>query len=256
VNNKLALIVAVVLGVLSIIGIRLYVDGIVLKYTREQEPVDCFVSAREIKPGRTFTVDDIVETQFPRQVLEAYKTSRITDKTTIIGARITQPIEMGQVLQTYHFATKNIIGKKLEFGKEYRAVTLPMSKITGVGGLLRPGDFVDLVVNMKLVDGGREVLGVKELPVALTLYKSVLVLATDQITDPSDADAGRGYSTVTLRLKPDEVNKVLFAQYNGGAIHLVQAQSGTGEYVGHNAVITNSIYNDVKEEIQAILQRD
>lgn len=254
-NNKLALIVAVVLGILSIIGIRLYVDGIVLKYTREQEPVDCFVSTKNIEPGRTFTLDDVIENQFPRQVLEAYKTSRITDKTTVIGARVQQKIEVGQVLQTYHFAAKRI-QKVLEFGKEYRAVTLPINKVTGVGGLLRPGDFVDLIVNIKLLDAGKDILGVKELPVSRTMYKSVLVLATDLVTDPSDIDAGRGYTTVTVRLRPDEVNKVLFAQYNGGVIHLCQAQSGTGEYAGHHSVITNSLYNDVKDEIQAILQGD
>lgn len=252
-NNKLALIVAVVLGILSIIGIRLYVDGIMRDFSIKTEPVDCFVSTKNIEPGRTFTLDDVIENQFPRQVLEAYKNSRITDKTTIIGARVQQKIEMGQVLQTYHFAQKRIT-KVLEFGKEYRAVTLPINKVTGVGGLLRPGDFVDLVVNIKLLDAGKDILGVKELPVSRTLYKSVLVLATDLVTDPADIDAGKGYTTVTVRLRPEEVNKVLFAQYNGGVIHLCQAQSGTGEYAGFHSVITNSLYNDVKDEIQAILQ--
>ncbi len=252
-NNKLALIVAVVLGILSIIGIRLYVDGIILDNRIKTEPVDCFVSTKNIEPGRTFTLDDVIENQFPRQVLEAYKNSRITDKTTIIGARVQAKIEMGQVLQTYHFATK-IVGKKLEYGKEYRAVTLPINKVTGVGGLLRPGDFVDIIVNIKLLDAGKDILGVKELPVSRSMFKSVLVLATDLVTDPSDIDAGKGYTTVTVRLRPEEVNRVLFAQYNGGVIHLCQAQSGTAEYVGFNPVITNSLYNDVKDEIQAILQ--
>lgn len=254
-NNKLALIVAVVLGILSIIGIRLYVDGILLKVQRDTEPVDCFVSTKSIEPGRTFTLDDVIENQFPRQVLEAYKNSRITDKTTVIGARVQAKIEVGQVLQTYHFAQKRIM-KTLDFGKEYRAVTLPINKVTGVGGLLRPGDFVDIIVNIKLMDAGKDILGVKELPVSRTMFKSILVLATDLVTDPSDIDAGKGYTTVTVRLRPEEVNKILFAQYNGGVIHLCQAQSGTSDAGGFHPVITNSLYNDVKDEIQAILQEN
>lgn len=92
------------LAALSVVGIRHYVDGIVLgsRFDTHHE-VDCFVAARPLKPGQVLTSDDIMENRFPRQVLEAYKNSRITDKTTIIGARVTAPIEVGQVLQTYHF---------------------------------------------------------------------------------------------------------------------------------------------------------
>lgn len=86
---------------LSVIGIRHYVDGIRLQH--QVELVDCYVAARDLQPGKTITPDDVVEAQFPQRVLQGYGNSRINDKTTIIGARLKEPVDAGQVLQTYHF---------------------------------------------------------------------------------------------------------------------------------------------------------
>lgn len=102
--GRAALVGHVAALALAAVGVRLYVDGITQRYVIHSEPVDCYVAARPLRAGQTFGPDDVVETQLPRQTLEAYKSSRITDKSTIIGARLSAPVEPGQVLQTYHFA--------------------------------------------------------------------------------------------------------------------------------------------------------
>lgn len=243
-TNKLALVVAVVLGVLSIIGIRLYVDKMRMDYEVRVDPVDCFVAARDVAAGRTFTNDDVVETQFPRAIDNAFRNSRITDKTTIIGARTVQPIAAGQVLQTYHFA-RATRSKGLEFKPEFRAVTIPVNKVSGVGGLLRPTDTVDVILSMKLVDQQSA-----ELAVTRTLFKGVMVLATDLVTDPFDPAAGQGYTTITLRLNPEECNKLVFSLSNGGTVHLAQCASGTTGRPGYDPVIADDFYREIRDELK------
>jgi hypothetical protein len=101
--GRVALIGHVAALALAVVGVRLYVDGILIQHRTNTDTVDGYVAARDLKPGQVIGINDVVESQFERAVLESYKSSRITDRTTIIGARVTAPVEAGQVLQTYHF---------------------------------------------------------------------------------------------------------------------------------------------------------
>src|SRR5690606_18973047 len=116
-------------------------------------------------------------------------------------------------LQTHHFHTQGPNSDGPKFPKDQRAVTIPVSRTAGLSGMLKPGDYVDIVVTMDLIDPQGNTLQVTR-----TLFKNVMILATDTNTSPYDPSS-RGYSTLTLRLRPEECNKLLHCINKGAVVH-------------------------------------
>lgn len=246
-TNRLALIVAIALGVLSIIGIRTYVQSIEQKHMIDLELVDVLVAGRDLVPGMTFTRDDLEHRQFPRVTInEAFKDSRVTDENTILQDIVTQEVKAGQVLQTYHFGDSGGPGAshalKDKFGTEDRAITIDIGKVSGVGGMLRPGDYIDILMTMPFTTSrGPKV-------VTFTLFNGVLILATDMVTSPADPRAGKGYSNLTLRLTREESITLKHCIDSGGAMTATYAQPGTSD-TGTEPVSSDVLFKSVERDL-------
>ncbi len=244
-TNKLALIVAVVLGVLSILGIKAYVEKIRVAAEVDQEKMNVLVASRDIKSDRIFTEDDIEEAQFPRQVLEqALRNTWITDRTTIVSLRTQSPIKAGQVLLTSHFHRGGVRGGgRIKFKQHERAITIPVTHVGGLAGMLKPQDNIDIVVSMTVSDpAGRSV------KITRTLFKGVQILALDSITNAFVTSAG-GYSTLTLALSPRDCNKLLFVMGQGGALTCLLTQPGTPASKGFLPITGDDLYKEIVGEL-------
>ena len=140
------------------------------------------------------------------------------------------------------------------FTDEFRAATIPVDPVTGVAGFIRPGDYVDVIVALKIVDAS----GAK-LQFARTLLKDRLVLATDQIVNPDDTRAGTsGYGTITLRLTPVEANKVVFsmaASKEQSTLYCTLARPGATPRPGYDPVTADLLYKEVEREIAQQVRR-
>jgi pilus assembly protein CpaB len=244
VTNKLALVVAVVLGILSIVGIRMYVDTIEKRHLIDKNLIDVLVASKDIPAGKVFGADDLELAQFPAEVMDrAFRKSVVTDRTTIIGVKTIESIAAGQVLQQYHFQ-KIVRGPRLRFDKEWRAITIPVSRVAGLSGLLKPTDTVDVIANMEFMDQSSN----SKLKVTRAMFRNVLVLAVDGNTDPFTELAT--YATVTLRLHSDECNQLAYCMYNGAALHLTYVQSGTPEPSTGDAVTADKMWELVAPEVR------
>lgn len=105
-----------------------------------------------------------------------------------------------------------------------RAISVPVDAVSGVAGLIEPGNFVDLVATFDFGESANAQ------SFTMTLFNRVPVVAVDQRValfqldrrtsrDPLHArpDAGPRVQeqTVTLALPPDRVQRVIFAQETG-----------------------------------------
>ncbi len=95
-----------------------------------------------------------------------------------------------------------------------RAVTIPVSQKTGVGGFVFPGDHVDLVLTqtVKGQDGG------DSLKASETILRNLRVLATDTLTETETVEGKtvvRGFRTVTLEVTPRIAEKIAVSQTIG-----------------------------------------
>ena len=112
-----------------------------------------------------------------------------------------------------------------------RAVSIGVDSITGVGGLIWPGDRVDVILTQELGEGnasvGRRV-------VSETVMADVRVVAVDQsITQGAQAggDAGPGKAprTVTLELTQEQAERTVVAQHLGRLALTIRAAEGAND---------------------------
>jgi len=95
-----------------------------------------------------------------------------------------------------------------------RAVTIPVSAKTGVGGFVFPGDHVDLMLTQTVTakDGGNPLKATE------TILRNIRVLATDQSTETTVEEGKtvvRAVRTVTLEVTPKMAEKVSVSQSVG-----------------------------------------
>lgn len=224
-TNRLALVVAIVLGVLSILGIRFYVEKIKTEYTAQAQLVDLPVAAREIRNGEVVTEKDIQTRKFPRAILEGLG-KYLDDAKVIEGSKVVVPeIKQGSVFQQYHFR-RTYVKTSLKISEGHRALTIPVNNLTGIAGMLKPNDFVDIVMSQQFQLTGATVGspgGAKGLKVTRTLLEKVQILALDDRTDSESQF--QDYSTATLQLRPDDANKLLNALDAGSVMHLLKVEA-------------------------------
>lgn len=247
-TNKLALVVAVVLGVMSILLIKLYVDKVKGEVAATQQQTEVLIAARDIKEGEQLEAKDVDKLRLPRVATDSLKKSNIENPEAIVGARAREDIKMGQILQTYHFRAKILRGATvpLTIDREMRAVTIAVTPVTGVGGLLRPGDFVDVVTYLELKpDSGGPMTHV-----ARSVVKRALVLACDFYTDPHAERPVTDYQTVTIQVKPVEASKIILIQGKGMYIQLVRMDDKAVESPGWDAYTPDMLYKEIEEEIK------
>jgi pilus assembly protein CpaB len=130
---------------------------------------------------------------------------------TVVRNAITagQPITRGSLVKP---GDRGFLAAAL--GPGMRAVTVPVSALTGVAGFVFPGDRVDLVLTQNIAGPGGPPLKVSE-----TIIRNLRVLATDQrstnVADEQGNTVVRKYKLVTIEATPRISEKITVAQSIG-----------------------------------------
>jgi pilus assembly protein CpaB len=130
---------------------------------------------------------------------------------TVVRNAITagQPITKGSLVKP---GDRGFLAAAL--GPGMRAVTVPVSGLTGVAGFVFPGDRVDLVLTQNIAGPGGPPLKVSE-----TVIRNLRVLATDQrstnVADKNGKTVVRKYKLVTMEATPRIAEKITVAQSIG-----------------------------------------
>jgi pilus assembly protein CpaB len=131
--------------------------------------------------------------------------SAITSPTQLAGRTSVRSITKGEVITLADFgqhAAAPAAGLQIPTG--YNAVTMNLGQPQGVAHYAQPGDIVDIYVTMK-----RPADTITKL-----LLQNVQVLANRSAT-ASEASSSSGEVLLTLALRPDEAERVIFAKENG-----------------------------------------
>lgn len=130
---------------------------------------------------------------------------------TVVRNAVTagQPITQGSLVKP---GDRGFLAAALSPGM--RAVTVPVSELTGVAGFVFPGDRVDLVLTQNVGGTNGPPLKVSE-----TIVRNLRVLATDQRSQPSVDEKGNtivsNYKLVTFEATPRITEKITVAQSIG-----------------------------------------
>lgn len=200
-NSIIALVAGILFG-----GVAFY-----LLYQQASEiekratPVQVLVASAYIPAGSLLRPDMVEKKSVP----ESYVSPSAIHDTKEVGGLMTMvPISAGEQILSNKFG----IGEEtlsLTLNPGYRAYTLEVNETTGVGNLLRPGNYVDILT--RLDSDKRSVVSF--------VFQNVQVIAVGQrLNWNSNSQTGStspdnsGYSTVTLALTPQQAETLMFLE--------------------------------------------
>lgn len=208
-------------------------------------PLVSVVAARDAIPAGTKLTANILEV---RRVPQRDALQGTADKIdVVVGRTLRYPLSGGeQVIEPKLVAKTADVGQGLAFSVPdgFRAMSVPVTEVSGAGGLIVPGDRVDIMVSTVYdrLFGPGSAAPEKDAgkPIVMTVLQDMLVLAVGQVvTDPIEggrdpntlrpagAAAQPAAATVTFAVQPAQA-QALFLASGQGALGLVLRQYGDG----------------------------
>ena len=174
------------------------------------------VAQRGLPVGTIITADSVSFQLWPKEMVQdAYFIDGEADMNKLLGTVVRYPITAGQpVTQGALVAPGDRGFLAAALGAGMRAVTIPVSAKTGVGGFVFPGDHVDLMLTQTVTakDGGNALKATE------TILRNIRVLATDQSTETTVEEGKtvvRAVRTVTMEVTPKMAEKIAVSQTVG-----------------------------------------
>lgn len=226
-SKRLKIVIAAVAGLLAAIIALGYLRSREQQLIAMAQPQRVVVARTDMAPGRVISADDVRLMEVPtRYVQPGHFTdvNEVVDRIVVAGLLEGEQVTASKVA----FAEAEPLAAKLPPGR--RGVTLAVNPVTGVAGLVRPGDSVDVVGIFQL---GRS--AAERVTQARFLLQQVLVAAIDQDTggvqprQEGEGLAGPGATapqaarTVTLALSPEDSQRLVLAQELGQLFLLLRS---------------------------------
>jgi pilus assembly protein CpaB len=173
------------------------------------------VAQRSLPIGTILTADAVAYQPWPEEMVsDAYFVTGASDLQKLLGTVVRHPVTAGEPLTRGALVRPGDRGfLAAALGPGMRAITVPVSAKTGVGGFVFPGDKVDLMLTQTVENESGSVKA------AETILRNLRVLATDQSTETTHSADGktvvRAFRTVTLEVTPRIAEKVAVAQTIG-----------------------------------------
>ncbi len=258
--KKKLLIAAVIVGLFAAALLYLYASQIEQeKQELIRDQVEVVKAARNIPAGTPLSKDRITTEQVPERFLPPNPLLE-QDLNIYLGTPLAVNVEEGAMILTSDFSVQEVsrtLSSKIP--PEERAMSVSVDQISGVSGLLRPGDRVDVL--------GTFPIGTKDQVVAdasgkagvgyvtMTLLQNVTLLATgQQISDvptgEGQAQQGGSYNTVTVSVTVDEAELMTIAQTRGKIMLLLRNREDV-----EVSTVTKRTLREVMEELEIIQKK-
>jgi pilus assembly protein CpaB len=200
------------------------------------QTVDVLAAAHSLPAGTLMKDDDFTK----RSIRTAdVPTGAVKDtaeqRAELRGALLRRYLEAGNMLMQgdiLHPRDRGFLAAVLAPGA--RAISLGVDAVTGNGGLIWPGDRVDVILTQQL--------DTKDVPakrfVGETVLSDVRVVAVDQsiaqgAVASGDNTTGRVARTVTLEVTPQQAERAAVADRLGKITLAIRAMDGVAEVTGH-----------------------
>jgi pilus assembly protein CpaB len=226
-TDKKTIIFALALALLAGISTFLYIHQREREILRHAKETPVVIATKDILENSMIDESMVSQGKIPRLFLQP---GSVADANTIIGQISTGPIKKGeQILWTKLTRPGFESGLALKIPVGRRAVSILVDEISGVAGLIKPNDYVDVLATFDYGDDSRS----KQY--TFTILEGIYVLAVDQdlgnynlyhhldnkydkkqdLMSKLELDEPKKTAkTLTLSLTPDETQKIIFAQEN------------------------------------------
>ena len=234
---------ALVIVMAAVALIVFYKDNLEKKYLPDEKFVKVLVAKQAIPDLMMVTLEDVDFAEIPAKYQQpgAYTDGRE------LFSKDGQPLMMtlGPVLKGEQITPTKLsppaekYGRSLKIEKGKRAISFPVDFLSGVGGLLKPHNYVDVLATYKITwperQGTEQALASKN--ITLTILQDIHILAVknetgkekipkkremgpDEFTPEKKEDEGLFGLTVTMELDPESVQFLTWSMTYASEIRL------------------------------------
>lgn len=246
-QRMIILSVGIVLAVFTVMMIRNYLSNqreIALEEAKKQAAENAqqraqaagtpvVVAARDIPEGSLINPQDIEVKVFPNQYIQP---QAITSAERIIGMPIGVAVAAGEQLTLSKFSAAKQRASLSEItpaGK--RAVTVIVDNAASLAGLIKPGDYVDVIGVVPMPEQAGK--GKAGQTAVMPLFQNILVLAVGQEVGAKkglqyqakkpEKEKKEAITAITIALDPEQANLISFVQDQGKIRLVLRSASDT-----------------------------
>lgn len=205
-------ILAMLFGLAATVLAYCYIEGVKAQY-EPKNLVQVAIAATDIPKNSVITREMVKLELVPAQFAHP---AAVRDLDKVVGRVAASYIVAGEQVLSAKIISDAEKSNKLAYAvpRGKRAVSVPVNAVSGVSGLVRPGDRVDVIATVELASGQENVA------VTSFILQDVEVLAVDQNLDetkpvPAGKEEAAMAKTVTLAVTPEEARPLVLASEQG-----------------------------------------
>ena len=201
------LILAVILGLITVVALNYYLKSLTsgAPALANAAYTDVVVAKSTIPEHTRITAEMLEVESIP---LDAVHPEAIKKTEEAVGGISRTEIIKGEQLLTARVAAEGRASLSYRVPEKRRAISLPVSEVTGVSGYISPGDKVDVLVTYSDAEINSRVT-------TYTVVQNALVLATGEFTQEQDNEERQLVSTITLAVTPGQAEVLAYALLKG-----------------------------------------
>ncbi|NQT86057.1 hypothetical protein HQ560_04790, partial [bacterium] len=142
-RTRLALLAAVILGIVATIGVRAYLRQKDEQYIKDSVRVEILVARESLRPGDVLRESAVKGLMADQKVVSSMHIL-YDQRSGYLGQRLNRQVRTDKPIMKDAFVAINVEGiEKRGILSGWRAITVGADQISGVAGLIRPRSRVD-----------------------------------------------------------------------------------------------------------------
>jgi pilus assembly protein CpaB len=168
--------------------------------------VDVVVASRDLPSGSLVGADDVRTIRWPADAVPAGYSSSVSE---VVGRGLLLTVRENEPMLSSKLARPEAGGgMSISIPEGKRALTFRVDDIIGVGGFVRPGHKVDVLVTVGADGGGGQ-------PTTRMVLQNIVVAATGSTVEPNPQGEPETVPNVTFHLDPSQAERLVMAARNG-----------------------------------------
>lgn len=223
--GRVKLLLSITLGLIAVFLVFVYLRGIERRLYEEVDMQNVVVSRVDVTAGSALDESMLQQVAVPLKYRQPQTFPTVEE---VVGRVAVVPIASGSQLSGGMLADAGAEALSFEVPRGRRAVAITVSDATGVGGLIRPGNFVDIFGTFEFgrptgFQGGQMVFADEKIEVRLLMQNVFVVAVNRELRRERIADETSGQrperqvalQTVTLMVEPSRAQELVLAEQVG-----------------------------------------
>ncbi|MEN6315148.1 MAG: Flp pilus assembly protein CpaB [Clostridiaceae bacterium] len=234
--NKKIIIIALLLALATAVLVYVYISGQKAPAPKI-EYATVYVAAKTMPARYKITNADIMQVNIAKELLNA---NAVSDINEIVGKRLKESIIQGEQIRKERLVDEDKASLSFNLPEGTRAVSMNVNEQVEVAGLIRPGDFVDILVSFEKEEENNGQI-TKVFPrITKTILQNVEVLALGQDLSLPPDKIQELPSTITLAVKKEDVELFVYAS-EYGSLRLALRPADDGEIISTQGILRSDM---------------